>query len=193
MNLQQMAGILLIVGFISVLVASLVGPNAVYTAPDGATWLEIIVKNEGRWKATNLIWGGGWLVTASGMLLLTLGMRKETNSWLLYLAAAVFIIGAVTWTIYTYQRIGDPAGNLYTIPPAPLSLVFAYATIAGLALYGLAFLLGSYPDWLGYVLLVSMGLLTVGLVYFFDTVYASFPPQFFNLLTLIVSIVAMRQ
>jgi len=94
---------------------------------------------------------------------------------------------------YTYQRIEDPAGNLYTTPPAPLSLVFAYVTIAGLALYGLVFLLGSYSDWLGYILLVSMGLLTVGLVFFFDTVYASFPPQFLYLLTLIVGIVAMRQ
>jgi len=83
MNLQQMAGILLIVGFVLVLVTSFVGPNAVYTAPDSATRLEIIAKNEGRWKATNLIWGGSSLVTTSGMLLLTLGMRKETNSWLL--------------------------------------------------------------------------------------------------------------
>lgn len=32
-----------------------------------------------------------------------------------------------------------------------------------------------------------------GLVFFFDVVYASFPPQFFYLLTLIVGIVALQQ
>lgn len=73
------------------------------------------------------------------------------------------------------------------------SLVFAWGNLAGLALYGVAFLQGSYPNWLGYTLLVAMGLLVVGLVFFFDVVYASFPPKFFNLLTLIVGIIALRQ
>lgn len=193
MNLQQIAGVLMIVGFMLVLIASFVGPNEVYTAPDSDTRLEIIAKNQGRWKATNLIWAVGSLVTASGMLLLTFGLRRENNPWLLYLAATSFVIGAVAWAIYTYQRIGNPAENLYTTPPAWLSLAFAYATIAGLALYGLAFVLGSYPNWLGYTLLVAMGLLTAGLIFFFDAVYASFPPQLFNLLTLIVGIVALRR
>lgn len=193
MNLLQMAGILLIIGFALVLIASFVGPNAVYTAPDNATRMEIIAQNQGRWKATNLIWAFGSLATASGMLLITLGLRKDGKAILLYLAATLFIIGSVVWAVYAFERIRNPGGNLYTTPPALLSLVFAYATIAGLALYGLTVLLGSYPNWLGYTLLVTMGLLTTGLVFFFDTVYASFPPQFFNLLTLIIGLVAMRR
>lgn len=193
MNLLQMAGILLILGFALVLIASFVGPNGVYTAPDNATRMEIIAQNQGRWKATNLIWAFGSLATASGMLLITLGLRNDGNTILLYLAATVFSIGSVAWAVYAFQRIGDPEGNLYTTPPAPQSLVFAYATIVGLALYGLAFLLGSYPNWLGYTLLVAMGLLTTGLIFFFDRIYAFFPPQFFNLLTLIIGIVAIRR
>jgi hypothetical protein len=193
MILEQTAGILLIAGLVLVLIASFVGPNAVYTAPDSNTRLEIIAKNEGRWKATNLIWAVGSLITAVGMLLISLGLRKDENAILLYLAAAAFITGAVAWAVYTYQRIGDPAENLYTTPPALLSLVFAYATIAGLAPYGLAFLLGSYPNWLGYTFLFAMGLLSAGMISFFDAVYASFPPQFFYLLTLIVGIVALRR
>jgi hypothetical protein len=193
MNLQQTSGIFMIAGFVLVLIASFIGPNSVYTAPDNAARLKIIAQNQGRWRATNLIWAAGSLVTASGMLLLTLGLGKEMNSWLLYLAAAVFITGSVAWSIYVYQRIGDPSGNLYTTPPASLSLVFAYATIAGLVLYGLAFVLGSYPNWLGYTLLVATGLLATGMIFFFDAFYASFPPQFFYLLTLMVGIVALKQ
>lgn len=193
MEYQKLAGISMIVGFGLVMIASFVGPNAVYTAPDSNTRLEIIAQNQGRWTATNLIWAVASLVTAAGFLLLTLALRESQIPWLLYAGAAAFIVGMLAWAIYLYQRIGDPAGNLYTSPPAPLSLVFAWATIAGLALFGVAVLQGSFPNWLGYTLLVAMGLLAAGFIFFFDVVYASFPPQFFYLLTLIVGIVALRQ
>jgi hypothetical protein len=192
MEFQKLAGISMIVGFGLVMIASFVGPNAVYTAPDSNTRLEIIAQNQGRWMATNLIWAVASLVTGAGFLLLALALRESQNPWLLYAGAVAFIVGMAAWAIYLYQRIGDPAGNLYTTPPARLSLVFAWATIAGLALFGVAVLQGSFPNWLGYTLLVAMGLLAAGLVFFFDVVYASFPPQFFYLLTLIVGIVALR-
>lgn len=193
MQLNEIAGILMIVGFVLVLIASFVGPNVVYTAPDSQTRLEIIAQNKGRWTATNVIWAVASLVTAAGFLFLSLALRENKNPWLLYAGAATVIIGMVAWAIYLYQRIGDPTGNLYTTPPATMSLVFAYAMIVGLALYGVVFLQGSYPNWLGYTLLVSMGFLTAGLIFFFDAVYASFPPQFFFLLTLVVGIVTLRQ
>lgn len=192
MEFQELAGISMIVGFVLVIFASFIGPNEVYRAPDSEARLEIIAQNQGRWQATNLIWAGGSLVTAVGSLFLTLSMREQPSPWISYIATVIFAIGSIAWAIYLYQRIGDPAGNLYATPVAPLSLVFVWAIVAGLTLYGVAFLQGSYPNWLGYTLLVSMGLLVVGLVFFFDRVYASFPPQFFNLLTLIVGIVALR-
>ena len=192
MEYQKLAGITMIVGFVLVMIASLIAPNEVYSAPDSQTRLEIIAQNRSRWQATNLIWVVGSLVTAVGLLFLTLVLERQQSPWIPYIATATFAIGSVAWAIYLYQRIGDPADNLYTTPPPLLSMVFAWATIAGLALYGVAFLQGSYPNWLGYTLLVAMGLLVVGLVFFFDRVYASFPPQFFNLLTLIMGIVALQ-
>jgi hypothetical protein len=193
LDLEKTAGVLMIVGFVLVVIASLVGPSEVYTAPDNETRLEIIAHNEGRWMATNLVWAAASLVTAIGLILLTIGLRGSQSPWLLYAGAASFVVGAVAWAIFLYQRIGDPAGNLYTTPPAPLSLVFAWATIAGLALYGAAFLQGSYPNWLGYGLLVAMSLLTAGLVFFFDSFYASFPPQVLYLPTLVIGVIAFRQ
>jgi hypothetical protein len=189
--MEKSAGIVMIVGFAMVLLASLIGPNQVYSAPDAETRLEIIANNRGRWAATNLVWAIASLVTAVGMVMLTLALRESESPWLLYAGALAFLIGAVAWALYLYQRIGDPAGNLYTTPPAPLSLVFAWATLAALALYGLAFILGSYPNWLGYVLIVLTGLLSAGLLFFFDAVYASFPPQVFYLVTLVIGLVAL--
>jgi hypothetical protein len=163
-----------------VVIASLVGPNEVYTAPDGDTRLEIIEQYKWRWTATNLVWAVASLVTATGMLMLTISQRESPSPWLYYAGAIAFIIGAVAWSIFLYQRNVDPAGNLYTTPPAPLSLVFAWATIIALALYGVAFLQGGFPNWLGIFLLASMALLVFGLVFFFDRFYASFPPQVFT-------------
>jgi hypothetical protein len=192
-DLESAAGIALIVGFAMVVIASIIGPNEVYRAPDAETRLKIIAVNEGRWRATNLVWAFASLVTGAGMLMLTLALRESEDVWLFYLGALAFTIGAIAWVAYLVARIGDPAGNLYTSPPAPLSLVFAWATIVGLALYGLAFVLGSYPDGLGYLLLVPMGLLALGLIFAFDEFYASFPPQVFYLLTLLIGIVALRR
>ena len=189
----DLSGYILIAGFALVVIASLVGPNEVYTAPDGDARLEIIAQNKGRWTATNLIWAVASLVTAAGMLLLTISLREEQSPWLLYSGAIVFIIGAVVWSFFLYQRNTDPAGYLYTTPPAPSSLVFVWATIIALALYGVAFLQGGFPNWLGYFILPSMALLVLGLVFFFDRFYASFPPQLFYLLTLTIGIVALRQ
>jgi hypothetical protein len=103
------------------------------------------------------------------------------------------LIGSVTRAINLYRRNVDPVGNLSTTPPAPLSLVYAWATIIALTLYGAAFLQGNCPNWLGYLLLVSIALLALGLVSFSDRFYASFPPLIFYLLTLIIGIVALRQ
>jgi hypothetical protein len=189
----HLSGYILIGGFALVVIASLVGPNEVYTAPDSDARLDIIKQNQGRWTATNYIWAIASLVTAAGLLLMTISLREDQSPWLLYAGAIAFIIGAVAWSIFLYQRNVDPAGNLYTTPPAPLSLVYAWATIVALALYGVAFLQGSFPDWLGYLLLASMALLVIGLAFFFDRFYASFPPQVFYLLTLIVGIVVLTQ
>lgn len=193
MEQESIAGIALIAGFVLVVIASVIGPNEVYRAPGGETRLKIISKNEGRWRATNLLWAVASLVTGAGMLMLTLALRQSENPWILYLGAAAFLIGAVAWAVYLSARIGDPAGNLYTTPPAPLSLVFAWATTVALALYGIAFVLGSYPNGLGYLLLITMGLLALGLTFAFDELYASFPPQVFYLLTLIIGIVALAR
>jgi hypothetical protein len=192
MEYQKLAGITMFVGFVLVMIASLIAPNEVYSAPDSQTRLEIIAQNRSRWQATNLIWVVGSLVTAVGLLFLTLGLQRQQSPWIPYIATSVFAIGSIAWAIYLYQRIGDPADNLYTTPPPSLSMVFAWATIAGLALFGVAFIQGIYPNWLGYTLLVAMGLLVVGLVFFFERIYDSFPPQFFYLLTLIMGIVALR-
>jgi hypothetical protein len=193
MGLIRTSGIALIAGFVLVILASIVGPNEVYTAPDNDARMEVIRQNQGRWTATNLVWIVASLVTGAGVVLLALGLRESQSPWLLYAGAAAFSLATIAWSVWLYQRTIDPAGNLYTNPPALLSLVFLWATLAALALLGAAFLQGSFPNWPGYMLLAAVGLLLVGLIVAFDAFYASFPPQIFYLLTLIVGIVAMRQ
>jgi hypothetical protein len=193
MEYMTLAGILMIVGFSLVVVASLVGPNEVYSAPDNERTLKIIEQKQRRWVATNLIWAVGSLVTAAGFLFLTLALEESHSPWLLFPGALAFIVGAIAWAIFLSQRTIDPAGYLYTTPPALFSLLFAWAKIAALALFGVAFLLGNFPNWLGYILLLSTSTLLLGLIFYFEVFYRSFPPQFVYVLTLIVGIVAIQQ
>jgi len=193
MSMENTAGAVLIFSFLLVIVASMIGPNEVYQAPDSASRLEVISQNQGRWRSTNLVWAGASVLSGVGLVLVTLALRRTQTPWLLDAGAVIQMVGAASWAIYAYQRIGNPEGNLYTMPPPRLLMLFAWSTIAGLALYGAAFLQGTYPNWLGFTLLGSMGLLAVGFVFFFDTVYRMFPPQFFGLLTLLIGIVAIRR
>lgn len=67
------------------------------------------------------------------MVILTLAPSESENQWLLYAGALAFMTGVLALPVYLSQRIGDPASNLYIRPPAPLSLVVAWATLAALA------------------------------------------------------------
>jgi hypothetical protein len=193
MTLLALSGYIIIAGFVLVVAASLAAPRAVYSAEDKEARLEIIAQNRSRWTTSNALWAVTSLVTAVGMLLLSISLAESQSPGLLYAGAAAIVIGAVSWDIYLYQVNADPAEYLYSDPPAPLSIVFVWATVAALALYAVAFLQGSFPDWLGYVLLVSMALPVVGLVFFFKQFYENFPPQFFYILTLVVGIAALTQ
>jgi drug/metabolite transporter (DMT)-like permease len=193
MSMESVAGAVLIFSFLLVIVASMIGPNEVYRAPDSKTRLDIIARNQGRWRSTNLVWGIASVLSGLGLVLLTLALRPIQVPWLLDTGAVIYVVGAVCWAIYTYQRSGNPEGNLYTMSPPRLAMIFAWSTMAGLALYGAAFLQGDYPNWLGFTLVGSMGLLAAAFVFFFDTVYRMFPPQVFGLLTLLIGIVALRR
>ena len=62
MNQGQLAGYLLVIGFVSIIIASVVGPPRLYQEPDIDRQLEMIADHSASWVASNLFFGLAGLV-----------------------------------------------------------------------------------------------------------------------------------
>lgn len=193
MSQQQLAGLLLVAGFVFVLVASFVGPPRLYQERESETRLEIIANHPTRWATSNLFFALGGLVTAGGLALFALQLRGSVSSWLLGLAAAAYILGAIVWAIFMYQRTVDPASLFTSYAFSPLTVALVVLSVTGLLLYGIIFLKAGYPGWLGVGTIAGMALIGGVALLFPSQFFASFPPQVFYLFTFVAGIVIWRQ
>lgn len=193
MSQQQLAGLLLVAGFVFVLLASFVGPPRLYQERESETRLEIIANHPTRWATSNLFFALGGLVTAGGLALFALQLRGSVSSWLLGLAAAAYILGAIVWAIFMYQRTVDPASLFTSYAFSPLTVALVVLSVTGLLLYGIIFLKAGYPGWLGVGTIAGMALIGGAALLFPAQFFASFPPQVFYLFTFVAGIVIWRQ
>lgn len=185
MTLQQWAGVLIIAGFVLVIGSSLVFPGTYYMAETEAERQAIWETHQGGWIATNWLWIAASAVTAGGLTLLAVSHRETLS----LIGAGVFGLGTVNWLIYLYRRLLD-SGMTYAGPG--LEVLFVWLAAGALILFGIAFLRGDFPNWVGYVHLAFGGLFLIGMVFFPSQMYSSFPPQAIYLVVLMTGIAAMR-
>jgi hypothetical protein len=183
MDTQRWAGILIIVGLVLVIAASIVFPSEYYTAEDEEARQAILDANQSGWIATNWLWIVAGVVTAAGLVLITLRDRE-----LLSMAGAgLFAVGSVFWVLYLYLRSLDSS---VTYDRLWMEAAFAWLTAGGLALLGIAFLRGAFPNWVGYVNVGYAILLTLVFLFFGTQMYLFFAPQVVYLVALFTGIVA---
>jgi hypothetical protein len=188
----MLAGVLLILGFVFVLVASIVGPPRLYQEPNSEVRLEIIANFPTRWTVSNLFFALGALVTAAGLTLFALQLRESVSPWLIWLAVAAYILGAIVWVIFMFQRTVNPASLFTSYAFSPLTVALVGLSVTGLLLYGILFLQAGYPGWLGVGTIAGMALIGGAALLFPAQFFASFPPQVFYLFTLVAGIVVLR-
>jgi len=193
MDQEQLAGYLLIAGFVSVLVASFVGPPKLYQEPESETRLALIADHPTRWAASNLFFALGGLVTAAGLALFSLQLRGSVSTWLIGLGATAYILGTIVWAIFMVQRTINPASLFTSYAFSPLTVALLGLTVIGLLLYGVIFLQAGYPGWLGVGMIAGMTLIGGPALFFPAQFFKSFPPQILYLFTLIAGIVMLRQ
>ena len=191
MDMQFLSGILLIVGFVLVMIASVTDPPGIYGKIDSAARLQIIANHQTRWLAANIVWALAGPVTAVGLLLFSIHLQGSQSAWLLNLAAATAVSGAVALVVYLYVRTSDPAAYFESSSPSPWIIAWFWLTSAALILYGVVFLQGGYPNWLGYGIIAIVGLLGVAALVFRAKFFAAIPPQIYYLLTFIAGIVIL--
>jgi hypothetical protein len=188
----MLTGVLLILGFVFVLVASIVGPPRLYQEPNSEVRLEIIANFPTRWAVSNLFFALGALVTAAGLTLFALQLRGSVSPWLIWLAVATYILGAFVWVIFIFQRTVDPSSLFTSYAFSPLTVALVGLSVTGLLLYGILFLQAGYPGWLGVGTIAGMALIGGAALLFPAQFFASFPPQVFYLFTLVAGIVVLR-
>ncbi|HEX6306408.1 MAG TPA: hypothetical protein VFZ76_19565 [Anaerolineales bacterium] len=193
MNQGQLAGFLLIAGFVSILIASMVGPPRLYQEPESETRLQIIANHPTRWAAANLFFALGGLVTAGGLTFFSLGLRGSVNMWLVGLSAVAYILGAIIWAAFMYQRTVNPASLFTSYAFSPLTVALLGLIVIGLLLYGVVFLQAGYPGWLGIGMIAGMALIGGAALLFPTRFFEAFPPQVLYLFTLIAGIVMLRK
>ena len=193
MNQPAFSGLLLILGFVLIIVASIASPPRLYQESDSRVRLEIIKEHNTRWTTSNVLFALASLVTAAGLILFSYFVREDVNPLLNWLAILAFSLGALAWTIFLYQRQVDPSQLFEDYTFSPLTIALISLALLGLLLYGVIFVQAGYPAWLGYGtvgLTVIIGILAI---IFQDQFYANFPPQVFYLITLAAGIVMLRR
>lgn len=150
MSLERIAGLVIMVGVVLYIVAMFVSPR-LYQEPDINQRVSIIEANRTRWNVSQLLFGLGIGLPAVGFLLLTLHLHDIQRQWAIYAGAAAFILGALSGVIFVFRQTSDPVQYWASTQPSALIVGAVVLTLAGLLLYGVVFIQGGFPKWLGYV------------------------------------------
>jgi len=193
MGNEQFSAIMLILGFVFILVASFIGPPNLYQEPSIERQLEMIEEHRVAWIASNVFFGLAGLTTAVGLILFTLQLRGNGNMWVAGAGSVTYIVGAIAYTIFLYQRTVKPAELFMDYSFSPLTVILLGSLVIGLLFYGITFLQVGYPAWLGAGMIASIVLIGGAALFFPAQFFKSFPPQVLFLFTLVAGIVLLRQ
>lgn len=193
MNQLNLAGILSIVGFILVILASIASPPRMFQEPDSQVRIEIIEKYPARWLASNVLFGLAGMATVAGLILFSITVQGQVSSTLNWLAALFYSLGTVLWILFLYNRTVNPARLFedYSFSPGTIALIGLL--LGSLLLYGIVYIQAGYPGWLGFGT-IGLTVLIGALALFFPArFFASFPPQILYFFTLAAGIVFLAK
>ena len=192
MTILKLSALGLILGFLGMFFASVVGPPRLYLEPDPEERLRLIDAFRLRWLFSNALFALGGLLTALGMFALSWHFRDIITTWINIGAAATFFGGAFLWIRLVFDRQMNPARYFLNYSFQLSSAVMLGLSLSGLLLYGVVFLQVGFPIWLGYLTIGGPVLIGALAVAFPAQFFASFPPQVLYLFTLMVGIVGWR-
>jgi hypothetical protein len=189
MSTQSLSAILLIAGPASMLASFLIGLPGVYKLSDLQQRVQLIEDNMARWNMSQIAIGLGAVLMASGFSLLAAHLRQSNNGWGPLLGAGILLAGTISGLFFLFRQTTDPLsayqGNYKTF-----EYLYYWLAVAGLLLFGIAFLQSGLPAWLGYV---TAGTTAVYAIYFMISGVGYPTPGLVTILALVTGIVLLRQ
>jgi len=150
MDKQQVAAILLIVAFATIMLSTVVNAPGLYQTQDIEQRLKIIDLYRTRWLVNQALVFLSMIATLTGFLLLASVLRTRVQSPLLTLGAAAIIVGTIAGLYFVYLQTTDPRGGYSGGYPIWENLAYGFWLISTV-FFGIAFLQAGLPAWLGYI------------------------------------------
>ncbi len=184
MNIESLAGLVLIVGTIIVYVGFSIFPSRIYTATDLDLKVSLVDKYPGRWTLSQSMVILGSTVSVIGLALVTAWLRGINSAPLALVGLAAVTTGGVLWIWHLAMRIINPQrfarGESLFWP----FLAYSILTPAGLVFYGIAFWLDEINTLLG------VGLCVLGvIVLILEYILKDMPPFVHYAMTLAIGLV----
>ena len=107
MNLERLAGIVIIVGVAIYILAAVVSPR-LYQESTVAKRVQIIEENRTRWDVSQLLFGLGLAIPPVGLILLSLHLSRTQKPMVISAGAAAFALGALLGVVFVYRQTSDP-------------------------------------------------------------------------------------
>jgi hypothetical protein len=189
MDTQRLSAILLIAAFAVLMVAFLLGPKGIYQTPDLQRRVQIIEESKTRWNIAQSLIGLWLLLTAVGFAVLASRLRTMGNAWIPTLGAAAFVVGLIPAAIFLYRQTTDPLSS-YEGAYSGMETLYYWLSLAGLLLFGVAFLQAGLPAWLGYV---TVGATLLYGIFYLVSGTGFLIPGLVSILSLVIAIFLLRQ
>lgn len=184
MDIESLAGLVLIVGTALVYVGFSIFPSRIYTATDLDLKISLVDKNPQRWTISQSMVILGSAISVVGLGLVTGWLQGRTGASLTLVGLVAFAVGGVLWIWHLVMRILHPRvfarGELLFWP----FLTYSILTPVGLIAYGGAFWLSRINTMLGIGLIAGASIVLV-----LEYILKDMPPFVHYAMTLAIGLV----
>jgi hypothetical protein len=192
MDTQRLSAVLLIAGFVALVLSFLLGPPGIaqtYQPPDPNRRIQIIEQYKTRWNISQSLIGLSLLLTTIGFFVLNTRLYTVANAWIPTLGASAFIFGVISGALFIYRQTTAPLST-YEGAYSIYQTLYYWLSLAGLLVFGVAFLQAGLPTWLGYL---TVGTALVYGVVFLVTGSGFATPFLISLLSLVIAVILLWQ
>jgi hypothetical protein len=145
------------------------------------------MESRNAWTFSQFFFAAGALITVIGFGLSGILFRGQPFSVTIYASVALLLIGTIFWIWHVYLRAVDPAAFTERTIPVWLFAAYTFLTQAGLIIYGAAFLRTGIPEWVGWMMIVSMSLF-----FLLTVIFKDMPPFVYYIITMVTGIMIFR-
>lgn len=183
MNTIKFSAVILIFGSVLFLIAAFSPISRIFGISSAEKKLEIILFSPNQWIIAQVLFALGAIVTVAGVGMIAFYFKTQSFSVFLNTSVVILLAGAFLWSWHVYLRAVDP--RLFVDDGISMwhFVLYTFLTQIGLLLFGIALLRMGIQDWVGWMVIGSMGIF-----FLLTIIFRDMPPFVYYIITLIAGI-----